>query len=118
VRFPKSPTRVYATRARTFSYTLEATRGYAGKVRFTSLRALAAGIRAHARVRVALGTSAFPSTRKVERLTVRAKLSKRAWRTLRRMRRIRVRVTVVLDGHTFAGQFVLAAPQPKATPKR
>ena len=112
VRFPKSPTRIYASRARTFTYTLEATRGYSGTVRFTSLRALAAGLRAHARVRIALGATAFPSTRKAERLTVRAKLSKRAWRTLRRMRKIRVRVTVVLDGHTFAGQFVLAAPRP------
>ncbi len=117
-RFPKPTTRVYATRARTFAYTLTATRGYAGKVRFASLRALAAGTRAHARLRVALGTSSFPGTRKLERLTVHTKLSRHAWRTLRRMRRIRVRVTVVLDGHSFAGQFVLAAPRPKARAKR
>ena len=62
---------------------------------------------------IAMGSGAFPATRKAERLTIRAKLSRRAWRTLRRMRRIRVRVTVVLDGKTFAGRFVLQVPKRK-----
>ena len=112
VRFSRSPSRVFATKARTFSYTLEATKGYAGKVRFISYRALVA-TRAHIRSRISLGSSVFPSRRALEKLKVRAKLSPKAWRTLQRLRKITVRVTVVLDGHTFAGRFVLALPKRK-----
>ncbi len=112
VRFRRSPGRVYATRARTFSYSLEATKGYSGMVRFISYRALVAA-RAHIRSRISLGSGAFPSQRALEKLNVRAKLSTKAWRTLKRLRKISVRVTVMLDGHTFAGRFVLALPQRK-----
>lgn len=113
VRFTRSPRQVTATRSRTFSYVLEATRGFAGQARFVSDRALAAGVRAHARTHIALGAGQFPSARRVERLTVRAKLSLRAWRTLRKVRAIRVRVTVVLDGRVFVSRFTLRAPQPR-----
>ena len=82
------------------------------KVRRPAAR-VASASRSHARKRISLGTRAFPKTRKLERITIRAKLSRQAWATLRRLHSIRVRVSVTLDGRTFSTRFTLQQPRPK-----
>ena len=119
VTFTRSPKTVFATKTGRFTYRFDATRRFAGKARFGSDRAIAAGPRARAKIRLSLGVKGFSATRASDRTTVTLRLTKKARGALKRLRVIRVRVIVTLDGRTFTSRFTLKpAKRPAAKARR
>ena len=98
----------------TFSYRFTASPLFVGTARFESDKAIAARTRVHRR-RLELGRSPFQATA-TGRAKVTVKLSRANLRTLTKLKRLQVRLTVTIDGRNFATRFVLKAPKPK--PKR
>jgi hypothetical protein len=105
--FGRSRRTVTARRNGTFTYAFTATPRAMGTATFTTDGAVAAAVR---RRRLTFGRRAFTAAAN-GRVNVTVRLSRRNRAALRRLKRVRARVVVTIDGRRFTTRFTLRAPR-------